>query len=201
VNKLWIVGIGPGHEDYMLPIAKEKIKAAQVLVGGKRHLAAFSDQKEKWPLKMPLEAMMTDLKKIYKEKQVAVLVSGDTGFYSMLKMVKRHFEDEDIITYPGLSSLSYMFSKLNLSYEEALMTSCHGRDITPQVFDQYPILGLLTDREHSPRWIQDQCKNRRGKIHIGLNLSYEDEVIMTYALDQEIPEIHESLCVVVVEYE
>ena len=38
MKKVWVLGIGPGEEDYLLPLAKRRAEEAEVLVGGKRAL-------------------------------------------------------------------------------------------------------------------------------------------------------------------
>ena len=41
-NSPCIAGIGPGNPDFLCPIAKKHIEAADVLIGGKRNLEEFS---------------------------------------------------------------------------------------------------------------------------------------------------------------
>ena len=43
-HKIIVVGIGPGSEDYLLPIAKKTIDFAKVLVGSKRSLSSFQNK-------------------------------------------------------------------------------------------------------------------------------------------------------------
>ena len=43
MNKIYIIGIGPGTEDYLLPIAKREIERADCLIGAKRLLSLFAE--------------------------------------------------------------------------------------------------------------------------------------------------------------
>lgn len=202
MKKIWIVGLGPGHEDYILPIAQKKIESADYVIGGKRHLEFVDDQKS-IGLKIPLEGNLEFIRDKMKTEQVAILVSGDTGFYSMLRFIKRHFNDDEIQTYPGISSLQYLFSAINKSYEQALLTSVHGRSFDFDLMAQYQIVGLLTDKVMTPEVILKACHERdlKGKMYIGENLSYPDEVITVVDISSRLNKTFSSLCVVVIEFE
>lgn len=203
MNKIWIIGLGPGHPDYMLPIASKKLKDANRIYGGKRHLSDLDVKAKKIQLKMPLSESIEDIKKHYRTEQVAVLVSGDTGFYSFLETIKRSFNRSELETYPGISSLQYLFSKLSMSYQEAYIGSVHGREKDLNEVFNYKICGLLTDRKMTPSVLVEKALslNKTGWIHIGENLSYQDEVISTYRLDDYKEKEHSSLCVVVMEFD
>lgn len=42
MHKIMVLGIGPGGEDYILPVVRNKVTQADVLVGGERALAPFA---------------------------------------------------------------------------------------------------------------------------------------------------------------
>lgn len=199
--KLWVIGIGPGHEDYILPIAKMKAKEADLVFGGQRHLDAFEIDGQKQSFKVPLVDNLLLMKKALETQQVAVLLSGDTGFYSMLTMIKTVFKPDQLVTFPGISALSYMYARLNLSYEKALLTSAHGRDLKDFCLASYESIGFLTDSNHDPKWLQEKFSHVQGKIHIGMDLSYGHEQVMTYKMTDDLPDFKAKLCVVVIEIE
>lgn len=203
MNKIWVIGLGPGHLDYLLPIGLKKLQAADVVIGGKRHLQALDVLGEKLVLKIPLSETIDFIKNEYSKKQIAVLVSGDTGFYSFLDTLKREFDDKALEVYPGISSLQYMFSKLNKTYQHALISSVHGRTFDLEKMFDYKCVGLLTDRSKNPKYIYNFIKERhvQARIYVGENLSYEDEKIRTYHTGQTMPDDFSSLCVVVIEFE
>lgn len=204
MNKLWIIGIGPGHKDYILPIARQKIDEAQVVFGGKRQLTLVGNPSKCRPLKIPLEETVNAIKQALLTEQVAVIVSGDTGFYSFLDYLKQHFESDELLVYPGISSLQYMFSKLGKSYINAFMGSVHGRTLDiKSLITQYEVLGLLTDQKMTPNNIVKALKEQSvtGSIYIGENLSYEDEVIHKQSIQDYETQTYSTLCVVVIERE
>ncbi len=68
------------------------------------------------------------------ERQVAVLFSGDSGLYSgcksLYEALKKRSGDglnADIRIYPGISSVSYLSARLKRPYENAFISSVHGR--------------------------------------------------------------------------
>ena len=203
MNKIWVIGLGPGHPDYMLPIAKHKLLLAERVYGGKRHLKTYDMKGEKVQIKIPLLETIEDIKSNYHLKQTAVLVSGDTGFYSFLEMLKEHFLEDELETYPGISSLQYLFSKLNMSYHNAYIGSVHGRAIEDEVFRNYNIMGLLTDRNQGPKELMSKLRqlDLSATLFIGENLSYDTEKITTIHTSDDIEGTYSSLCVVVIQFD
>jgi precorrin-6Y C5,15-methyltransferase (decarboxylating) len=69
------------------------------------------------------------------ENSIAVLVSGDTGFYSAaaglyatLQNYRETKGDVSLRMLPGISSVSAFFARLGLPWQDAALLSCHGRD-------------------------------------------------------------------------
>lgn len=201
MNKIWVIGLGPGHPDYMLPIAKDKLLRADRVYGGKRHLESYDITRTKVILKVPLLNTIEDIKTHYLNEQVAVLVSGDPGFYSFLDLLKKHFKDDQLQTFPGISSLQYMFSRLNKSYHKAYIGSVHGREVEADIFKKFQTIGLLTDRKQNPNQIIKRLidLNISATVYIGENLSYESEAITTVHTSKPIERTYSDLCVVVIQ--
>ena len=90
MNKVYIIGIGPGAEDYLLPIAKRKIKEADCLIGAERHLLLFKHlNKKKIYLKGDFKKTVQYIKIHKDKKRIAVLVSGDAGLFSLLGQINK----------------------------------------------------------------------------------------------------------------
>ena len=203
MNKIWVIGLGPGHPDYMLPIAKHKLLLAERVYGGKRHLETYDMKGDKIQIKIPLIETIEDIRSNYHIKQTAVLVSGDTGFYSFLEMLKEHFAEDELETYPGISSLQYLFSKLNMSYHNAYIGSVHGRAIEDEVFRNYDLMGLLTDRKQGPIELIEKLRNLElsATLFIGEDLSYDTEKVTEIHTSDDIEGTYSSLCVVVIKFD
>jgi cobalt-precorrin-7 (C5)-methyltransferase len=204
MNKLSIVGIGPGHRDYILPIAYRKIEQSDILVGAKRNLEIFSTyNKEQYVYDSGLQHMSEFIINNKDAKKITVVVSGDTGFYSLLDYLKQKLGEKDIEVIPGISSFQYMFSKIKKSYKDYGLYSLHGREIDIcRLLKCNKGIFLLTDNINSPDVIAKiLMENGYGncKMYVGENLSYNNENIVVDTPNNISLMKFSSLSVVVIE--
>jgi precorrin-6Y C5,15-methyltransferase (decarboxylating) len=61
------------------------------------------------------------------EGRFAVLVSGDTGFYSAAAKLCRELRDCQVECLPGISSVNCLAARLGRTWQDAAFVSCHGR--------------------------------------------------------------------------
>jgi len=72
-NKIYIIGMGPGHPDYVLPIAQKYIMKSEILIGGERNLETFPEFKgRKVVVKKDLAALVELMKQEMASKQIAL---------------------------------------------------------------------------------------------------------------------------------
>ncbi|SJZ37069.1 precorrin-6y C5,15-methyltransferase (decarboxylating) subunit CbiE [Selenihalanaerobacter shriftii] len=180
-NQIYILGIGPGSEEYLLPIIKRLATESDVLIGGRRALDLFSDlDKEELVIKADLEKNLNYIKENYKKRQIAVLVSGDPGLYSMLNYLSKHFSRDEFKVIPGISSLQLGFAKAKLVWQDAKITSLHGRDKS-ELLDflrKNDKVGFFTDHKFPPNEIAKYLLNngmQDRRAFVGERLSYDDE--------------------------
>jgi len=202
---LKIIGLGPGHRDYILPIAKKEIEAAEVIVCGVRHIESF-DPTGKEILYIgkgtTLKDLLEEVAGIYKTRKTALVVSGDCGFYSLLSYAKKVIPIKDIVCIPGISSLQYFFAKLNLTWDDAQLISLHGReiDLLPAFIDNKK-LGFLTDKTHNTAFIartMDAAGIKNSRIYVGEDLSYANEKITKLTVKEALDFKEGGLAVVVI---
>ncbi|MBK5243428.1 MAG: precorrin-6y C5,15-methyltransferase (decarboxylating) subunit CbiE [Eubacteriaceae bacterium] len=202
---LKIIGLGPGHRDYILPIAKKEIEAAEVILCGVRHTESF-DPTGKEILYIgkgtSLKDLLEEVAGIYKTRKTALVVSGDCGFYSLLSYAKKVIPIKDIVCIPGISSLQYFFAKLNLTWNDAELVSLHGReiDLLPALIDNKK-LGFLTDKSHNTAFIariMDAAGIQNSSIYVGEELSYANEKITKLTVKEALDFKEEGLSVVVI---
>jgi len=201
MNKFYVVGVGPGNPEYVLPIAKKTIVDSEVVIGGKRNIESFDTRgKEIIYIKSQLLDIVQYIK-ANRDKKISVIVSGDTGFYSMLGFISNNFERDEYIVIPGISSIQYMFSKLGIMWNEGFIGSVHGRNFDYiEKIQSNKFVGLLTDGTNTPVEIASNIKEMDFIImYVGENLSYDNERI-TKGSPREIAEgNYEKLNVVVIE--
>lgn len=128
MQRVVIVGVGPGTLDYLTPAASRAIAGADVLVGGKRHLRALArNNQETFALKNNLPAAAEFIRSRMDRKMV-VLASGDPGMFGILSFLRRHFPVEELKVIPGISSVQLAFARLALPWHDAVLLSVHGRE-------------------------------------------------------------------------
>ncbi|MCR5785236.1 MAG: precorrin-6y C5,15-methyltransferase (decarboxylating) subunit CbiE [Eubacterium sp.] len=130
MKKLIIAGLGPGDFDMMTDEVKRELEKSDLICGAKRLLEGFKD-------KPTAEEYRAEKIRPYllsgKYENVCVLMSGDSGFYSGTLKLYEEFKDDgmlsdwDIKVLPGISSVSFLASKLKESYDDAAILNAHGR--------------------------------------------------------------------------
>lgn len=125
-----VVGVGPGSEEYLLPVAREAVLAAEVLVGGRNALALFDlPGKEQRLIGRDLDGILEYIDDARQAKRVAVLLSGDPGFYSLLPRLRQRFGSDGISVIPGISSLQLACARLGIKWDDLCVASVHGRGL------------------------------------------------------------------------
>ena len=207
MNKITICGIGPGNKQLVLPAVMEAVANCDVLMGGKRHLEEFALPGQhtvrlnghEAELRREVETMCTS-----SLQNITLLVSGDTGFHSLLRTFKRLFPQVDVRVIPGISTYQYFFAQLQLSYENAYIGSLHGTSVrfTDKV-RHHRFSFLLTDRHQNWKYMAQQLVAEglgRCRMHVGNRLSYADECIVSATAEELAQQEHDfDLCAVIVE--
>jgi len=180
MHRIKILGLGPGHSDYVMPITIKYIKDSQILIGGKRNiesLGKLADNKEIKYIDRHLDELSIYIKD-NRDKKISLIVSGDPGFYSMTAFMVRNFGRDEIDIISGISSIQYMFSAISYSYEDTFIGSVHGRTCDYVIpMKEGKNIGLLTDKKITPQVIAKTLveNNIEGTIFVGERLSYDNE--------------------------
>lgn len=189
MHKFHIIGIGPGTKDYLLPMAGKVIGNADCLIGAKRPLSLFARlKKEKKYLEGDFDGAILYIKKNRPKKRIAVLVSGDPGFYSFLCRVQKAFKKQDYEVIPGISILQIAFARIGRSWQDAKTISLHGRqprNLAQEIRD-YKKVFLLTDARFPAAAIAARLLSRGindRRVTVFENLSYPDERITETTLE------------------
>ena len=127
---LTIVGIGEDGVAGLGDEAKQRIARAEVVFGGKRHLAFVSDlakgETRAWPT--PFDAGMRDVLAL-KGKKICILASGDPFFHGVGVTLARKVKPEEMLVLPAPSSLSLAASRLGWALQDIETVSLHGHSI------------------------------------------------------------------------
>ena len=179
--KVYLIGVGMGNPDTLTGQAVKAIQTCSNLVGAKRLLEPWSKSHTCTPLIAASDiAAYIDGQQ---EGPVGVLLSGDTGFYSGAKNLWSLLEHHEVITIPGLSSLSYFCARLHTTWQDVKIVSAHGRshNVVGEI-QSHPRTFALTGGATKA---EDICREltQRGmgdiQVSVGERLSYPDERIVT----------------------
>ena len=179
--KVYLIGAGMGNPQTMTAEALEAIRACPLLVGAPRLLEPWADSHTCVPLIVgaQIAAYITH----QPLEPVGVLLSGDTGFYSGAKQLWEFLKGHEVVTLPGISSLSYFCAKLHTDWQDAKILSAHGRshNVAGEIQCGRRVFALTGGSTKA----QDICRNLVDRdlghitVSVGERLSYPDERIVT----------------------
>lgn len=191
-KKITLAGIGMGDKKNMTCEVVEAIKKADLLIGADRMLkAALEINKNAKTFSEYRSEEIAELVYKYEYENIVIVMSGDVGFYSGAKKLYKALEAKninDINVLPGISTPVYMASKLNLSWEDMLLLSMHGRDcnLTDIVKYNKKVFVLSGGSESVSKICKTLTDNSLGyvKAYVGTNLSYPDETIISKTVSE-----------------
>ena len=185
MDNLTIIGQGPGDESLLTDKAKKALASARKIFNTRE---------------MPLSELYAALENPGGGSEeatpaahanagagsggVAVLVSGDCGFFSVAKKLLNDFSDRyEIDVIPGISSIQYMSAKIKTPYDDAVIISMHGRDanIVAKAAYNKKVFALTGGANSAGEICRTLSRFGLGavKVIVGERLSYRDERIMS----------------------
>lgn len=198
-KKVYLIGVGPGDSAAMTVAARQAIDESPVLVGAKRLLSGYPD-------KTCVSAVLASEVAAAVERAkgpVAVLLSGDIGFYSGAKKLYPLLAEYEVEALPGLSSVVQFCARLHTPWEDLFLVSAHGRaHNAPGEVQCHPRTFLLTGGDYRvERLCADLCQWGLGHVtvHAGENLGYPDERITSGTAEELSHGSFDSLAVALVE--
>lgn len=191
LHQIALLGMGMGDRRLLTGEVQEKLEQAEVVFGAKRLLhesGAWIHPEEAKPYYLA-EDILPWLQAQKCGRKVAVLFSGDTGFYSgagkLYRALQQAVEQGELRArvklYPGICAVSYLAASLGVSWENAAVESIHGREINlPGLLQNHArTFLLLSGHEDVNRIGKIMLENhlQEAKIYLGFQLSYPEEQI------------------------
>lgn len=105
-----------------------------------------------------LTAQLEELRSRKEGEKIALLASGDPGFFGISNTLVNLLGEADVRIYPGLSSLQIAFARVSLPWHDAVLTSVHARPLIELIglARRHLKLGILTDPRNSPTVISSR---------------------------------------------
>ncbi len=159
-----VVGMGLSPADLTLR-HREIIESADILVGGRRHLAEFEAlPAEKWLIGRDLDGLMAAIRGAMAEKTVVALASGDPLFFGIGTRIVEAVGAENVEILPNISSVAAAFARVKMAWEDAKVLSVHGRLEPAEILAalrRHDKIAVLTDPKRTPAWLakflQEHC--------------------------------------------
>lgn len=155
-KSIFVVGMGMSAGD-LTASQLEIIRSAQILMGGRRHLALFDDlgmQKE--VVTGRVDETVAFIKAHCRTHRIVVLASGDPLFYGIGARIVQEVGREYVSVSPNITSVAAAFTRIMEPWNDCKVISLHGRD------QRYALLAalktrqkvaVLTDPKQSPQWL------------------------------------------------
>jgi len=125
---LSIVGIGEDGIDALSPVARGLIEDAEIVFGGKRHLAlaAALIRGAARPWRSPFDRAVDEVQ-AQRGRQICVLASGDPFVYGVGAVLMRQIDPAETLVVPAPSAFSLAAARLGWALPETAQVSLHGR--------------------------------------------------------------------------
>jgi precorrin-6B C5,15-methyltransferase / cobalt-precorrin-6B C5,C15-methyltransferase len=159
---LSVVGIGEDGLSGLSPLARSHFNAAEVLVGGDRHLAFVPpDGRERLIWTSPIRDSIHEILK-RKGQQVCVLASGDPLCFGIGVALLREIPIAEMTIVPAPSAFSLACARLGWSATEVETLSLCGRP--PALLNAYLYpnakLLILSEGRHTPKMVAELLTQR-----------------------------------------
>ncbi|HVV84207.1 MAG TPA: precorrin-6y C5,15-methyltransferase (decarboxylating) subunit CbiE, partial [Kofleriaceae bacterium] len=126
---LTILGIGDDGLAGLSPAARATIGAAEIVVGGVRHLAMLPDgTAQRLPWRQPFADSIASIA-AHRGRRVVVLASGDPMWHGAGATLARHFPREEMAVIPHPGAFSLAAARLAWPLAECTTLSLHGRPL------------------------------------------------------------------------
>ena len=199
---IYIIGIGMGAQENLTVEAREAIEEAGLLVGAKRMLEPYEGSRECVAAYQAEEIVKIIENHSKSVAEIAVLMSGDSGFYSGTKellatlhtawgkeQVRKH-----VTVLSGISSLSYFCARIGKSWEDAELVNLHGvqENLWQAVMTHEKVFAITGDNVRQQ--LRQLTEHGMGEVYgyVGENLSYTADSMQETITEGTIRELAEN---------
>ena len=201
-KKVVLVGIGMGGVDTRTVGMERAVREAECLIGAARMLNAVDASGKETHAAVAAK----DIASLIRDsscRTFAILLSGDTGFYSGARALLAELIDMDVEVLPGIGSLQYLCARLHRPWEDVYAVSLHGRNrnFVRDVRSHSAVFALVGGASGAHDALQRLCDAQLGglTVHVGERLGYPEERIVHGTAQELMKEAFDSLSVLLVE--
>ena len=168
MKHVFVIGMGLSDRD-LTGAHLEIIRSADLLIGGRRHLAAFKDlASSKQVIDGNVTETLAAIRAAGSDRRVVVLASGDPLLFGIGARIAADIGQDRVAVFPNISSIAAAFARINEPWGDAKIVSLHGRDRKFELLaalKSRASVAVLTDPQQSPAWLA-RWLIERGAAHV-----------------------------------
>ena len=199
-----LLGIGMGSEKTLTIQGKRAVQRADLIIGARRMADSIREPGQPVVYEYRSDVIGAYIKSHPEYENIVIALSGDVGFYSGAKKLldvlngrkpegvladdfegQEHSEKENgcvsIEIICGISSVVYFMSQIGLSWDDAKITSAHGKNcnLVSMIKQNQKVFSILGTGSAVAELAQKLVEYEMGDVvlYVGENLSYPDEKI------------------------
>lgn len=177
-----LLGIGMGSEGTFTVEGRRAVEQADLLIGAKRMVEAAALPRQKTLCEYRSQVIADYIKEHPEYDRIAIVLSGDVGFYSGAKKLQTLLEGEVEILC-GISSVNYFMAKIGLSWEDAKILSAHGKscNLIHYIRHNRKVFAILGTKDSVAELAKKLVSYGMGEVtlYVGERLSYENEAVFS----------------------
>ncbi len=178
---LSVIGIGVGPGTGLTSAATEALRRSDLVIGADRMISIPEAVGKRKLCEYAPSKIFAYLGEHPEFRDVAVLVSGDVGFYSAAKSVLAAVDPSafDVTLHCGISSVQYLCARAGIPWQDVLLLSAHGKtaNVAGNVRRNPAVFALLNGAEG----VRGMCRQLieyglpEVDIAVGCDLGYPEE--------------------------
>ena len=176
-----LLGIGMGSEQTLTIQGKKAVQMADLIIGARRMADAVCEPGQAVLYEYRSEVIAGYIKDHPEYENIVIALSGDVGFYSGARKLLEALRGQDVEVICGISSVVYFMSRIGLSWDDAKITSAHGKNcnLVSMIKQNQKVFSILGTGSAVAELARKLVKYQMGDVilYIGENLSYPDEKI------------------------
>ena len=178
-----LLGIGMGSQETLTVQGKKAAKSADLIIGAKRMADAVREPGQAVVYEYRSDVIADYILNHPEYEKVVIALSGDVGFYSGARKLLTALggRESNVEVICGISSVVYFMSEIGLSWDDAKITSAHGKhcNLISMIRHNQKVFSILGTGTAVAELAGKLVKYHMGEVllYVGENLSYPDEKI------------------------
>ena len=201
-QQIALVGIGMGERNGMTLEAQQAVREADLVIGAGRMVEAAAGEGQLTACAYEPEKIRDLIRKHPWCSRIAVVLSGDVGFYSGARKLLDVLP-AGVRVICGISSPVYFCSRLQMAWEDVVMASVHGREqnVLGKIRSNRKVFALVGNEDGVSRLCEKLTESglSEATVYVGQRLSYPEEEILSGKPADFVGRKTDKLAVVLVE--